>query len=110
MAKGQRQIRIRQKIKKTTDRTRLSVFRSNRYCYAQIITPNGETVVSVSEKVLQKAGKLSPIDAAKQVGLSIAKLAIEKKITEVVFDKGRFSYHGRVKALADGAREGGLQF
>ncbi|MEK7571138.1 MAG: 50S ribosomal protein L18 [Patescibacteria group bacterium] len=109
-ANKQRQTRIRKNIAKVTDRPRLSVFRSNNYCYAQIIDVTGNTVVGISEKTIQTKEKKSPLDGAKAVGQMIAKLAIEKKIKEVVFDKGRFAYHGRVKALAEGAREGGLQF
>jgi large subunit ribosomal protein L18 len=106
----QRQIRARKGIAVVSDRPRLSVSRSNQYCYAQIITPNGQTLVGISEKALKGTEKTSRMESAKQVGVAIAKLAIEKKITTVVFDKGRYAYHGRVKALAEGAREGGLQF
>src|SRR5579872_7066785 len=102
-----RQIRSRKKTALVTDRLRLSVFRSNNYVYAQIIDKKGDTIVSVSEKVLKQV-KATPVESAKQVGMEIAKLALAKKIKEVAFDKGRFAYHGRVKALAEGAREGGL--
>ena len=108
--KIQRQTRIRKNISKVGDRPRLSVTRSNKYCYAQVITPDGKTVAGISEKVVKAEKKLSPMDSAKQLGVMIAKLAIERKVKEVVFDKGRFAYHGRVKAIAEGAREGGLQF
>jgi large subunit ribosomal protein L18 len=104
-----RQIRSRKKTKLVTQRLRLSVFRSNNYVYAQIIDKKGDTIVSVSEKVL-KLAKVTPVESAKQVGVEIAKLALSKKIKEVAFDKGRFAYHGRVKAVAQGAREGGLNF
>lgn len=106
----QRQTRARKTIASVSDRARLSVSRSNNYCYAQIITNTGKTVTGVSEKAVKGTQKLTPMESAKQVGLAIAKLALEKKIKEVVFDKGRLAYHGRVKALAEGAREGGLQF
>ena len=102
-----RQIRSRKKTALVTDRLRLSVFRSNNYVYAQIIDKKGDTIVSVSEKVLKQV-KATPVESAKQVGMEIAKLALAKKIKEVAFDKGRFAYHGRVKAVAEGAREGGL--
>lgn len=105
--KIQRQVRVRKKTAIVTTRPRLSVFRSNNYVYAQIIDGKGNTVAGVSEKKL-KAGKVSPVESAKQVGMEIAKLALSKKIKEVAFDKGRFAYHGRVKAVAEGAREGGL--
>lgn len=108
-AKTQRQTRIRRKVANVTLRPRLSVFRSNKYSYAQIIDNAGNTILGLSEKALKDA-KGSPIDRAKQLGVAVAKLAIEKKVKEVVFDKGSFAYHGRVKAVAEGAREGGLDF
>jgi large subunit ribosomal protein L18 len=111
LASKQRQTRIRSKVLKTSDRPRLSVFRSNRYVFAQIIDKDGRAIVGLSEKVVAPDKKqTTPIDRARQLGTAIAKAAIEKKIKEVVFDKGRFAYHGRVKAVAEGAREGGLQF
>ncbi|HSX09216.1 MAG TPA: 50S ribosomal protein L18 [Candidatus Saccharimonadales bacterium] len=104
-----RQIRSRKKTAMVTNRPRLSVFRSNNYVYAQIIDIKGNTIVGISEKVVVKSAKAgSPIERAKQVGAEIAKLALAKKVKEVAFDKGRFAYHGRVKAVAEGAREGGL--
>jgi len=105
--KLQRAVRSRKKTALVTDRPRLSVFRSNNYMYAQIIDPQGKTLVGISEKQLKAKGKL-PTDRAKEVGEAIAKLALEKKIKAVAFDKGRFAYHGRIKAVAEGAREGGL--
>jgi large subunit ribosomal protein L18 len=106
----QRKTRIRKTIAKISDRPRLSVSRSNRYCYAQIVAVDGQTLLGVSEKAVKGDQKLSTMDSAKAVGLAIAKMALEKKIKTVVFDKGSLSYHGRVKAIAEGAREGGLQF
>ena len=105
-----RQIRSRKKTELVTGRPRLSVFRSNNYVYAQIIDVKGNTIAGISEKTLKKDAKSAPIDRAKQLGTEIAKLALAKKIKEVAFDKGRFAYHGRVKAVAEGAREGGLSF
>lgn len=115
-----RQTRIRKKVAATSDRVRLSVFRSNKYMYAQIIDKNGNALLGMSEKTLaaRLAGsgqakskeKTKPIDRAKALGQEVAKLALAKKIKEVVFDKGRFSYHGKVAAVAEGAREGGLKF
>ena len=104
--KIQRQVRARKKAGNVSRRARLSVFRSNSYVYAQIIDITGNAIVGVSEKTLKVTGL--PVERAKQVGIAIAKLALDKKITEVAFDKGRFAYHGRVKAIAEGAREGGL--
>src|ERR1700722_13671628 len=108
--KIQRQVRVRKKTAVVKTRLRLSVFRSNNYVYAQIFDSKGNTLVGVSEKGLKLTGKSAPIERAKQVGAEIAKLAVAKKIKEVAFDKGRFAYHGRVKAVAEGAREGGLSF
>jgi len=104
--KLRRQKRVRSKL---SDRIRLSVFRSNKYIFAQLIDDKkGETLLSVSEKELK--GKLPKTEQAKKLGLLIASKSKKKKISEVVFDRGRFKYHGRVKALAQGAREGGLKF
>lgn len=94
---------------------RLSVFRSNRYMYAQIIDKKGNALLGMSEKAIIVAKGTgskneSPTERAKTLGVAIAKLALSKKIKEVAFDKGRFSYHGKVQALAEGAREGGLKF
>lgn len=108
--KIQRQTRIRKKIGTVTLRPRLSVFRSNRYIYAQIINKNGDTVLGMSEMALKTKKKLSSMDLARELGKTIAKMSLEKKIKEVVFDKGRFTYHGKVAAVAAGAREGGLKF
>lgn len=105
-----RETRIRTKIRHVSDRPRLSVFRSNNYLYAQIIDDKAQkTIVGISEKVLSAKGG-TRVDRAKALGVEIAKLAKEKKIQTVVFDKGAYAYHGRVKALAEGAREGGLNF
>lgn len=111
-ARIQRQTRLRKKLQNVTDRPRLSVFRSNQYCYAQVTDISGNTILGISEKVLLKdvKEKSTPIERAKKLGTHVAKMALEKKIKEVAFDKGRFAYHGRVKAVAEGAREGGLQF
>lgn len=105
-----RQTRIRKKVATVSDRPRLTVFRSNKYIYAQIIDKSGDTVLGISERALKSAAKALPVERAKAVGSEIAKLALAKKIKEVAFDKGRFSYHGKVEAVAQGAREGGLKF
>ncbi len=106
---------IRRKIKLAArGRTRLSVFRSSKHIYAQLIDDaKGETLAAASsiEKVMREAGqKGTNIAAAKAVGKLIAERAKEKGIKDVVFDRGGYLYHGRVKALADAAREGGLSF
>ena len=104
--------RVRTKISGTAERPRLSVFRSNTGIYVQIIDDvAAKTLVSAS--TFEKGNKLavgSNIEAAKAVGATIAKRALEAGITEVVFDRGGFLFHGRVKALADAAREAGLKF
>jgi large subunit ribosomal protein L18 len=104
-----RQVRVRSKLITSKDRPRLSVFRSNKFIYAQIIDDeSGKTLVGVSEKALTEKGTKTV--RAKKLGEILAKQAIAKKIKTVVFDRGSYSYHGRVKALAEGAREGGLIF
>lgn len=108
--KLKRQIRTRSKIKGTQDKPRLSVFKSNRFMYAQLINDTaGKTIVGVSEKHLKEklAGKSI---RAKAVGVLLAKKALDKKIKKAVFDRGSYSYHGRVSETAKGAREGGLEF
>ncbi|MDW8188052.1 MAG: 50S ribosomal protein L18 [Dictyoglomus sp.] len=109
-----RHLRIRKKIFGTPERPRLAVFKSLRYIYAQIIDDTkGHTLVSASslEKELKSQLKSTDnIEAAKLVGKVIAKRALEKGIKKVVFDRGGFLYHGRIKALADSARAEGLEF
>jgi len=111
-ARQKRKVRIRKKISGTSQRPRLVVFRSNRHLYAQLVDDaSGVTLVSSSTQVLAKAGKMGvDKEAATKVGQDIAAKAKEKDIVEVVFDRNGYIYHGRVKALADGAREGGLKF
>ncbi|WP_069998829.1 50S ribosomal protein L18 [Cellulosilyticum sp. I15G10I2] len=107
-------MKMRNKLQGTTERPRLAVYRSEKHIYAQIIDDTkGSTLVSAStvEKELAKALEAtSNVDAAKAVGEAVAKKALAKGINEVVFDRGGFLYHGRVKALADAARAAGLQF
>lgn len=101
--------RLRYKLKGTTERPRLAVFRSARHIYAQIIDDTvGQTLAAASTLELQLNGSKS--DIAKAVGEAIGKKALEKNITKVVFDRGGNIYHGRIKALAEGAREAGLEF
>lgn len=101
--------RVRAKAEGTTSKPRLCVFRSNQYIYAQLIDDaTGKTILAVNDSATK--GKDKKADSSKKIGLEIAKQAIDKKITEVVFDRGGYKYHGRVKALAEGAREGGLKF
>lgn len=101
---------IRSKVQGTTDRPRLSVFRSNTTIYAQLIDDlSGKTLLSVSSAQIAK-GKNANLDLAKQVGMQVAEKAISNGISAVVFDRGGYLYHGKVKALAEGAREAGLKF
>ena len=103
--------RIRRKIKGTATRPRLSVFRSNREIYCQIIDDvKGHTLASASSREASVPGTGKPIERAQAVGKLIAERAKAENIVNVVFDRGGYLYHGRVKALADGAREGGLNF
>ena len=106
-----RHVRVRGKISGTPERPRLNVFRSNANIYAQIIDDvNGVTLVSANTLDKSFKGATGNAEAAKKVGLMIAERAKEKGIEEVVFDRGGYVYHGRVAALAEGAREGGLKF
>lgn len=102
--------RVRRKILAIKKYPRLSVFRSNKYIYVQIIDDRtGKTLLSTSEKELE-GQKLTKVEKARLVGKKLAETAKKKKILSVVFDKGHYKFHGRIKALAEGAREGGLQF
>ncbi|SFA48693.1 LSU ribosomal protein L18P [Parageobacillus thermantarcticus] len=107
-----RHARVRKKIFGTAERPRLNVFRSNKHIYAQIID-DMKAVTLVSASTLDKEFNLEStgnIEAAKKVGELVAKRALAKGIKKVVFDRGGYLYHGRVKALADAAREAGLEF
>ncbi len=103
--------RVRGKISGTAERPRLCVFRSENNIYAQVIDDvAGNTLVSASTVEKAFEGNGSNCDAAKKIGALVAERALKKGIEEVVFDRGGYIYHGRVKALAEGAREGGLKF
>ncbi len=105
-----RKLRVRSKIRNVSQNPRLSVYRSLKHIYAQIIDDvQGKTLVAASSKH-KGAAKSSGIKAATLVGESLGKKALEKGISAVVFDRGARPYHGRVKALADGARQAGLKF
>ena len=111
VARVRRHEAIRRKISGTTEVPRLNVFRSLNNIYAQIIDDTkGITLVSASSLDKEIAGNGGNIEAATEVGKLIAKKALEKNIDTVVFDRGGYIYHGRVAALAEGAREGGLKF
>ncbi|MFP4083577.1 MAG: 50S ribosomal protein L18 [Desulfonatronovibrio sp.] len=109
-ARSKRKIRIRKKLSGTQSRPRLVVFRSNKHIYAQIINDEvANTLVSFSSQNIEGESKLN-LETAKNVGKKIAEKAISKNINTVVFDRNGYFYHGRIKALADGAREIGLKF
>jgi large subunit ribosomal protein L18 len=108
-ARSTKKVRIRKKIKGTLERPRLCIFKSLSNMYAQLVDDvSGKTILSVStlSEVKGKSGK----DAAFEVGKMLAAKAKDKKIEKIVFDRSGYIYHGRVKAVADGAREGGLNF
>jgi len=110
-----RQIRVRSKVYGTPERPRLNVFRSARHIYAQIIDDDlGFTLVAASTMEADTKSSITSentkVEEAKLVGQTIAKRALEKGVSKVVFDRAGYIYHGRIKALADGAREAGLQF
>ena len=105
---ARRKARIRAKISGTAERPRLAVFKSHKYIYAQIIDDTkGHTLVSFDSK---KTVSKKPTERAKEVGVGIAKAALAAKISKVVFDRGGYLYAGKIKVVADAAREGGLKF
>jgi large subunit ribosomal protein L18 len=114
VARERRKKRSRDKIRGTSERPRLCVFRSSKHIYAQVIDDQqGKTLAAASTLSKEIAGSLEKsanIAAAKQVGEMVARRAVERNVTKVTFDRNGFLYHGRVKALADAAREAGLQF
>jgi len=101
--------RVRAKISGGTDRPRLVIFRSLKFNYAQLVDDQTNKIIvsSSDQKITTKGTKT---EKAKQVGLELAKKALEKDVSEIVFDRNSYKYHGRVKAIAEGAREGGLKF
>lgn len=110
----ERHFKIRNKIKGTPERPRLNIYRSAKHIYAQVIDDaTGTTLVSAStadKELKDKVAELTKTDAAKVVGQAVGERAKEKGINTVVFDRGGYLYHGRIKVLADGARESGLEF
>jgi large subunit ribosomal protein L18 len=114
VGRERRKLRIRQRITGTPERPRLSVFRSSRHIYAQVVDDvAGKTVAhasTLSRDVRGEVTEANKLDAAKKVGSAIAKLLLAKGIDKVVFDRSGYLYHGRIRALADAAREAGLKF
>ncbi len=107
-----RHVRIRRKIQGTAERPRLAVFRSSKHVYAQIIDDDkGHTLVGVSDQAKDvKSERSGKVAASFAVGKLLGELAVAAGVKKVVFDRGGYPYHGRVKGLADGARKGGLEF
>ena len=114
VARTLRQARVRKKVRGTDACPRVCVFRSNKHIYAQVISDDRGVVLAavstLSSDLAKSANKGKGIDLAKQVGLALAKICKEKRIDRLVFDRNGFLFHGRVKALADGIREGGIQY
>ena len=111
VSRGRVRERIRGKITGTADRPRLAVFKSLKHIYAQVIDDaSGKTIASASSRDKDSSTKGANAAAAKAVGALIAKKAKDKGVTQVVFDRGGYLYHGNIKALADAARENGLKF
>lgn len=109
--KARRTARVRKTILSHKNRPRLTIFRSNKFIYAQIIDDSkAKTLVAVSEKELSETKGMTRIQKAQSLGKVMAEKAKNKKIKEVVFDKGSYRYHGIIKNFADSAREGGLSF
>lgn len=108
---NRRKLRQREKIRGTNTKPRLTVFRSNKYLYVQLIDDKkGKTLCGLSQQHIQERKDTKRLNLAKELGIMLAQKAKEQKIEKVVFDKGPYAYHGLVKAIADGAREGGLTF
>jgi large subunit ribosomal protein L18 len=114
VGRERRKLRIRQKINGTSEKPRLSVFRSAKHIYAQVVDDVAGTTLAhastLSRDVRTDVSEATKLDAAKKVGASIAKLLLAKGISKIVFDRNGYLYHGRVRALADAAREAGLKF
>ena len=110
-ARRRRQVRVRKAVIGTTQRPRLAVFRSNRYLYAQVIDDQtGRTLAAASSQEAALRSKTLTVETATEIGKLVAERAKEAGVEAVVFDRGGFTYHGRIKALADAARASGLEF
>jgi len=106
----QRKMRVRRRLLGKSDSLRLSVFRSNKFIYAQVIDDNkGVTLVEATSQKIKGAKGKTKCEEAFEVGKEVAKKSLEKNIKSVVFDRNGYRYHGRIKSVADGAREGGLK-
>ena len=110
-ARSRRHSRVRKRVRGTSERPRLAVFRSNKYIYAQVIDDeSGRTIVSASSKESAVKGATLTVGTATEVGKLVGARAKDAGVSMVAFDRGGFKYHGRIKALADAARESGLEF
>jgi len=110
-ARHRRHLRGRKHLRGTADRPRLAIYRSNKYIYAQVIDDiEGTTLAAASSQESDLRGERLNVDTAAKVGTMVADRAKEAGVTSVVFDRGGYKYHGRLKALADAAREAGLEF
>lgn len=110
-SRNRRRQRVRRKISGTSQRPRFSVFRSNRYIYAQLIDDvEGRTIAAASSQEADLRGSSLTVETAAEVGALLGQRAKEAGVTEVVFDRGGYKFHGRVKALAEAARQAGLEF
>jgi large subunit ribosomal protein L18 len=113
-ARKKRKVRIRKKVRGSQERPRMSVFRSSKHIYVQIVDDATGFVLtsasSLSPEFREGSGKGSVVESAKKIGAMVAEKALAKEISQVVFDRNGYLYHGRVKALAEGAREKGLKF
>ncbi len=108
IGRHRRHLRVRKKVAGTAERPRLVVFRSDKHIYAQLVDDDaGRTIATVSSQKVESGKKT---EKASEVGKQVAVIAKDRGISRVVFDRGGYKYHGRVKAVADGAREGGLEF
>ena len=114
VGRERRRARVRRRVRGTEERPRFSVFRSGRHIYVQVVADSaGRTLLAVSTlsaELRDQLKKTGDVSAAKQVGLAAARRCLEKGIKRIVFDRNGFLYHGRVRAVAEGAREGGLEF
>ena len=110
-ARGRRHTRVRKRVRGTSQRPRLAVYRSNRYIYAQVIDDvGGHTVAAASSQEMDLRSNALNVDTANKVGALVASRAKDAGVSTVVFDRGGFKFHGKIKALADAAREEGLEF
>jgi len=110
IGRERRKLRVRGNVSGTAERPRLTIFRSNSHMYAQVIDDQNGTTIASASSLQMKLKTGGNVASAKEIGKAVAERAIEKGVKKVVFDRGGYLYHGRIKALADAAREAGLEF